>query len=318
MEYNRLGRTDLVVSQVALGTGPLGGLFGPLEESAAVDVVRQALDLGITFIDTSPYYGNAEERLGKALAGRRSEVILGTKAGRYGVADFDFSPKRIRQSLEESLRLLGTDFVDILQLHDIEFVPLSPLFEDSYAELTMLRDEGKCRYIGMTGYPPGTMARAMQETKLDVLLTYTHATLLDDTIERTLGSVAAEQGVGLINAAAVALGLLTAQGSNIGIQHPATPSIKRAAAGMVELAAQRGADIALLANQFSIQRSGCATTVVGTGKRSHLAAAVEAADAEIDEQLLQDLLALRPAAGERTWQSGLAENNASVVSGAAT
>jgi L-galactose dehydrogenase len=316
MEYNRLGQTDLVVSQVALGTGPLGELFGPLEESAALDVVRQALDLGINFIDTSPYYGSAEKRLGKALAGRRSEVILGTKAGRYGLADFDFSPARIRQSLEQSLRLLGTDFVDILQLHDIEFVPLSPLFEDSYAELITLRDEGKCRYVGMTGYPSGTMARAMRETEIDVLLTYTHATLLDDTIERTLGSVAAERGVGLINAAAVALGLLTAQGSNIGIQHPATPSIRQAAARMVELATQRGADIAFLANQFSIQRSGCATTLVGTGKMSHLEAAVHAADAEIDEKLLQDLLALRPAVGERTWQSGLAENNAPVVSAA--
>lgn len=309
MKYSQLGNTDLTVSQLAFGTGPLGELFGPLDEADALKVVHEAIDLGINFIDTSPYYGSAEERLGKALAGRRSEVIVGTKAGRYGFDDFDFSPRRIRQSVEQSLQLLGTDYVDVLQLHDIEFVPLGPLFDDSHAELLRLREEGKCRYIGMTGYPPATMARAMQETELDVILTYSHATLLDDTLERELAPVAAERGVGLINAAAVALGLLTPRGSSIEIQHPASPPIREAAAKMVAHAASRGADIAFIANQYSIQRSGCATTLIGTGKISHLRSAVEAAEVAIDEQLLQELLALRPAAGERIWQSGLAENN---------
>lgn len=310
MKYCQLGNTDLKVSQLAFGTGPLGELFGPLDESAASAVVQNALDLGINFIDTSPYYGNAEERLGRALSGRRSEVVLGTKAGRYGLGDFDFSPARIRQSLDQSLRLLRTDYVDILQLHDIEFVPLGPLFEDSYAELTTLREEGKCRYIGMTGYPPATMMRAMRETSLDVLLTYSHATLLDDTLERELAPVAAERGVGLINAAAVALGLLTPRGSSIGIAHPASSPIREAAARMVAHAANRGADIAFLANQYAIQRSGCATTLIGTGKISHLQSAVDAAEAEIDEQLLQELLSLRPEVEERIWMSGLEENNA--------
>lgn len=309
MRYSQLGRTDLKVSQLAFGTGPLGELFGPLDEAAALTVVHEALDLGINFIDTSPYYGNAEERLGKALAGRRSEVILGTKAGRYGLEDFDFSPARIRRSVERSLGLLRTDYVDILQLHDIEFVPLGPLFEDSIAELFSLREEGKCRFIGMTGYPAKTMARAMREADLDVLLTYSHATLLDDTLERELAPVATERGVGLINAAAVALGLLTPRGVKAQSGHPATLTVREAAANMVKHAASRGADIAFLANQYSIQRSGCATTLIGTGKVSHLQSAVKATEAEIDEQLLQELLALRPAADERTWQSGLEEDN---------
>ena len=100
--------------------------------------MHEALDLGMTFIDTSPYYGSAEERLGKALSGRREDVILGTKTGRYGFADFDFSPRRIRHSVEESLRLLDTDYVDILQFHDIEFVPLGP------ASTTATPSSGAC------------------------------------------------------------------------------------------------------------------------------------------------------------------------------
>ena len=312
MQYARLGRTELEVSRLGFGTAPLGQLFGPLDQFAAIAVVHEALDLGITFFDTAAYYGNAEERLGKALLGRRDRVVLGTKAGRYGFNDFDFSPGRIRRSVENSLRLLKTDYVDILQFHDIEFAPLGPVFEDSYAELCAMRDAGVCRYIGMTGYPAPVMNAAMTKTELDVCLTYAHATLLDDTLEREIAPVAAAQGVGLINAAAVALGLLTPAGSSIKVNHPATPAIRAAASRMVSLCALRGVDIAFVANQYSLQRSGCATTLIGTRKLHHLRSALDALEEPLDEQLLAELLAMRPPVGERTWPSGLPENSAEV------
>ena len=81
MEYARLGRTELEVSRLGFGTAPLGELFGAVDEFAAIAVVHEALDLGISFFDTAAYYGNAEERLGKALVGRRDQVVLGTKTG---------------------------------------------------------------------------------------------------------------------------------------------------------------------------------------------------------------------------------------------
>ena len=314
MEYARLGRTELEVSRLGFGTAPLGELFGAVDECAAIAVVHEALDLGISFFDTAAYYGNAEERLGKALVGRRDQVVLGTKTGRYGVNDFDFSPGRIRRSVENSLRLLKTDYVDILQFHDIEFVPLDPVFEDSYAELRAMRDGGLCRYIGMTGYPAPVMNAAMTQTELDVCLTYAHATLLDDTLEREIAPVADAQGVGLIDAAAVALGLLTPAGSSIKLDHPSTPAIRAAASRMVSLCAKRGVDIAFVANQYSLQRSRCATTLIGTGKSRHLRSAVDALEEPLDEQLLTELLAMRPAMGERTWPSGLPENSARSVS----
>ncbi|WP_375432691.1 aldo/keto reductase [uncultured Friedmanniella sp.] len=309
MQYARLGSTDLTVSQLAFGTAPLGGLFGRVEESDAIALVHEALDLGITFLDTSPFYGSAEERLGSALVGRRDEVVLATKAGRYGPSDFDFTPARLRRSVEQSLRLLKTDHLDILQLHDIEFVPLGPVFEDAHAELVAIRDEGLCRYIGMTGYPLATMTRAMREAGLDVLLTYAHATLLDDSLQRELAPVAAEQGVGLINAAAVALGLLTPHGTSMGADHPAGEPVRQAARAMADLAAQRDVDLAFVANQYSVQRSGCATTLIGTGRSQHLRSAVDAAETPLDDELVDTLVALRPAPAERVWTSGLPENN---------
>ena len=300
MLVERLGLTDLDVSKLGFGTAPLGERFGP-EEAAAVAVVHEALDLGITFFDTAASYGNAEERLGKALVGRRDEVVVGTKAGRYGFDDFDFSPARIRRNAEHSLRLLRTDYVDILQLHNIEFIPAGPLLDDSYAELAAMRDEGLCRYIGMTGYPAARMNAAMTQNDIDVCLTYAHATLLDDTLQREIAPVAVSRGVGLINSAAVALGLLTPGGSNIQTAHPATAVIHEAAARMIELCANRGVDIAFVANQFAVQRSGCATTLIGTAKSHHLRSAVDAVDAPLDEELVEDLLALRPPIADRAW-----------------
>jgi aryl-alcohol dehydrogenase-like predicted oxidoreductase len=178
MQTRPLGGTGVDVPVLSFGTAPLGGLFGPLDEADAVRLVHEAIDLGLTFIDTSPYYGTAEARLGRALKDRRNDVLLGTKAGRYGYDEFDFSPRRIRDSVEESLRLLGTDHVDILQLHDIEFVSLDGVLSESLAELVRLRDEGKCRFIGMTGYPLATMRRVVTESGVDVVLTYAHGTCL--------------------------------------------------------------------------------------------------------------------------------------------
>lgn len=306
MRYSRLGNTGLEISVVSFGTGSLGELFGPLDETDALRLVDEALDAGINFIDTSPFYGSAEYRLGKALPAKRDKVILGTKAGRYGLTDFDYSAKRVRESVENSLRLMNTDYLDILQLHDIEHVPLDRVLNEGYAALSQLRDQGKCRYIGMTGYPLATMRRVMAEVDLDVLLTYAHGTLLDNSIG-DLEPLAAERGVGLINAAALTLGLLSPHGSNVSFEHPASSAVRAAAAKMVALCKERGVDAAFIANQYAIQRSGCATTVVGVGKSRHLRSAIDAVSAPLDEELVAELVALRPV--ERHWISGLPANN---------
>jgi aryl-alcohol dehydrogenase-like predicted oxidoreductase len=312
MRYQALGNTGVKVSAVSFGTSPLGDMFGAADEEGALATVRRALDAGINFFDSSPFYGNglAERRLGVALKGRREEVLIGTKAGRYGADDFDFSPARIRASLHESLRLLQTDYVDVFQLHDIEFVELDGVFQDSYAELVRLRDEGKCRFIGMTGYPIRTLHRAVRETDLDVILSYAHHTLLNTRLSTELQPVCQDRGVGVINAAAVSLGLLTPSGSRINI--PAGKQIRDAALRAVRVCSERGADIAFLANQFSIQRSGAPTTVVGTTKLKHLESAIAAEAEPIDEELLAAVLAETADVHALSWNSGLDENNGEI------
>ncbi|SNT08827.1 aldo/keto reductase [Rhodococcoides kyotonense] len=309
MQYNILGRTGLKVSAVSFGTSPLGDMFGSADEATALDAVHCAVDAGINFFDSSPYYGQglAERRLGRAVSGIRDEVLIGTKAGRNDAADFDFSPAAIRASLERSLELLGTDYVDVFQLHDIEFVSLDGVFGDAYAELVTLRDEGKCRFIGMTGYPMRTLTRAVTETDLDVVLSYAHFTLLNTELETVLAPVCREQDTAVINAAAVGLGLLTKAGLKIDL--PAPRAILDAARAVSELCSSRGVDVSFLANQFSIQRSGCATTVIGTTKAKNLDAAVDAVTAPIDDELLADVLAITADVRSTSWISGLPENN---------
>jgi L-galactose dehydrogenase len=304
-----LGRTGIDVAPIALGTGSIGEMFGPVTVDEAVSAVHRAIDLGVNVIDTSVYYGSAEERLGIALEGRRDSVVLATKAGRFGYDDFDFSPRRLRASLEQSLRRMRTDHVDVFHLHDIEFVPLGAVFEDGMAALEQLKDEGKTRFVGMTGYPLETMERVIQQPGVDVILTYAHGTLLDGTLAERVMPLADRHGVGVMNAAAVTLGLLTPGGTNMQNEHPATPAIRASAERMRTLAEERGIDLAFLANQYAVWRSGAATTVVGTAKLKNLEAAVRAAETPLDPDLEQEFLALRPAAAERQWSSGLPENN---------
>ena len=155
MRYRRLGQTDLNISVVGFGASPLGGVFGPTDEQEGTRAVHLAIDRGINFFDVSPYYGLtlAEERLGLALAGHRNEVVVATKCGRYGREDFDFSAKRIRLSVEESLRRLRTDYVDLLLAHDVEFGDIDVVVEETIPTMRRLQEEGKTRCVGISGYP---------------------------------------------------------------------------------------------------------------------------------------------------------------------
>ncbi|MFB2579787.1 aldo/keto reductase [Herbiconiux sp. P15] len=310
MHVSPLGSTGLDISRVSFGTAPLGQLFGPVPLEDGVAAVHAAIDAGITFFDSSPYYGDAEERLGIALKGRRDSVVVGTKAGRNPGEVFDFSAAAIRRSVEESLRRLQTDHLDVLQLHDVEFVDLDPVLSEGYATLVALRDEGKCRAIGMTGYSLAAARRVITETECDVVLNFGHGTLLDNSIADDLADLAAERGVALMNAAAVALGLLTPAITRLAdAGHMAPDAVVEAALRMSEVCREAGGDIAFLANQYAIQRSGAITTVIGTTKLPHLQQAIDAASAPIDEELLAAVLACRPDTAANQWDLGLPENS---------
>ena len=132
MEQRALGNTGLTLPKVSFGASSLGEEFGPVDLNEALRVVRTAIDLGMNFIDTSPFYGRgmSEVLLGVALRDvPREDYILGTKLGRFSHEHFDFSAKRVVESVDISLSRMGVDHLDICLCHDIEFVDIHQIWE---------------------------------------------------------------------------------------------------------------------------------------------------------------------------------------------
>src|SRR4051812_35476962 len=177
MKYRKLGQTGLDVSILSYGASSLGSVFRNIDEAEGIKTVHTAIDNGINLIDVSPYYGltKAETVLGKAISEiQRDKFILSTKAGRYGDNRFDFSKQRIFASIEESLTRLQTDYVDILLLHDIEFGSFDQVMQEGIPALQQLKKEGKIRFFGVSGLPLSIFENVLNQTDLDVILSYCH------------------------------------------------------------------------------------------------------------------------------------------------
>src|SRR3954451_19741420 len=180
MKYRPLGRTGLRLSWLSFGASSLGQEVRPVDLNEALRSVRVALDLGMNFIDTSPYYGRwlSECLLGIALRGvPRDRYYLGTKLGRYSPGHFDFSPRRVVESVDVSLQRMGVDHLDVILCHDIEFVDMAQVVEETLPALRRVRDQGKVRFIGVSGYPMNIFRFILDRADLDVILSYNHYTL---------------------------------------------------------------------------------------------------------------------------------------------
>jgi L-galactose dehydrogenase len=306
MEQRELGRTGLNVSVLGYGGAPLGGMYGTLDQAEAIAAVRQAIDSGINLIDTSPYYGplHSETLLGKALRDVwRERVILATKGGRIDLNTFDFSAEFITRSMDESLRRLQTDYVDIFQAHDIEFADdLDRVFTETAEALYRLKKAGKCRFVGMTGLPLKVLQRAIEACDLDVVISYCHCTLLDTTLLTGLQPVAERRGVGIINASPLGMGLLTDGGPPP--WHPADAEIKAAARQAVELCRKRGGDLSALALAWVLSVKRLPTTLVGMKTRAEVDRNLRAVGSAVDEALLEDVQRILAPVQGRTWPSG--------------
>lgn len=308
MHYRTLGRTGVQVSALALGGAAIGQHYGPVSLAEARATVQHAIDAGINFIDTSAYYGEgqSESMLGEILAGGlRDRVLLGTKAGRLAIDQFDFSPAGFRLCFENSLRRLRTDRVDVLLAHDIEFADdPERVFTETAATLHELKREGKARFIGMSGLPLALLRQAIERCSLDVVMSYCHYHLQDQSLLTDLLPAAEAHGVGVFNASPLALGMLTQAGPPP--WHPADAETKAACAQAARLCAERGQDIATLGMQFCLAQPRIASVVTGTAKADELQRNLAAVGAPPDAQLLADVQAILRPVMNRSWPSGRA------------
>lgn len=307
MQFRPLGKTGLNVSILGFGASPLGGEFGAIDEAEGIATVHAAFAAGVNFYDVSPYYGRtkAESVLGRALADLpRAEFVLATKVGRYDKSDFDFSAARVERSLNESLQRLQTDYVDLLQCHDIEFVPLAQIVDETLPALRRLQQQGRARYIGITGLPLAALSWVLERAEVDTVLSYCHYTL-NDTAFNDLFSILQARGVGVINASPLSMGLLTDSGPPA--WHPAPASLKQAAAQAAALCRERGGNISTLALQFALVEPAIATTLVGMPTRQQLQQNLACMGVAPDPTLLAAVQNILHPVHNLTWPSGLPE-----------
>ncbi|WP_309719095.1 aldo/keto reductase [Armatimonas sp.] len=212
LEKRKLGRTCLDVSAIGLGGAGIGGIYqNTVADRDTVETVELALTSGINFIDTSPLYGESERRLGIALRGvDRKSYFLSTKTGTHPNYKQDYSWDGTLHTVENSLKLLGADYFDILLVHDPELI--EPVFAKRGAleALEWLREQGVVRNIGLGQRRHDFHKQAIKSERFDVILTFNdyHVTRTTALTEGLL-EIAAEHNIGVLNGSPMGHGLLT-------------------------------------------------------------------------------------------------------------
>lgn len=303
-----LGGTGLEISELGFGASPLGSVYGAFRESDGISAVHTALDLGVTFLDVSPYYGAtaAETVLGKALRGiDRASYVLATKVGRYGDADFDFSAARVKRSVHESLARLGVGHLDLVQCHDIEFGDLGQIIGETLPALYELRQAGTVRAVGISGYPLPALAYVLECAEVDTVMSYCQYTLQDRRLAAWRERLT-QYGAAVVNAAPLAMGALTSRGAPP--WHPAPAAVLRSCAAAAARCRARGTDISRLALQFAVATGPFASTVVGTADPAQVRRAIEWIGEPLDEDLLHEVEQILAPVRDIGWSNGRAEN----------
>lgn len=296
------------ISVLGFGSSPLGNVFGIIDPAEGRRAVHLAIDEGINFFDVSPYYGLglAEDRLGDALKKKRNKIFLATKCGRYGEYKFDYSERRVISSLEESLRRLKTDHVDLLQAHDIEFADAGQIVNETIPAMRKLKEQGKVRAIGITGYPLNFLRRIAEAAPVDTILSYCHYNLLATDLDAALAPFAEEHSIGLINASPLHMGILTnhpAPG-----WHPAPREVREAGEKAAHYCGDRGIDISSVALRFSLDYPRVATTVVGMANSGDVELNLRVIGAANDPVLVGAVSQLLQPVHNAVWLSGRPEN----------
>lgn len=309
MEYRELGRTGLKLPVLGFGASSLGQEFRQVDVSEALKAVHAALDVGMNFIDTSPFYGRgmSEVLLGVALRDvPRDSYLLGTKLGRYDANHFDFSARRVVESIDVSLHRMGVDHLDIILCHDIEFVEMSQIVDETLPALRKMQQQGKVRFVGISGYPMNIFRYVLDRTDLDVVLSYNHYTL-QNTMFGDLVPYLKEKNVGIMNAAPFSARLLTS--APLPPWHKATDEVRQVARQAAEHCASKGTDIAQLAVQFSIANPDMTTCITGSANPDRVRQWVEWAEKPMDEELLGEVLEILKPIHNWFYIEGRPENN---------
>ena len=310
MQTRRLGQTGLQLPILSFGASSLGQEFRSVKLDEALESVRVALEVGLNFIDTSPFYGRgmSEVLLGIALRGvPRESYTLCSKLGRYDLQHFDFSARRVAESVDVSLHRLGTDHLDIILCHDIEFVPMQQIVDETIPALRKIQAAGKVRYIGFSGYPMKIFRFILEQTSVDCVLSYNQYTLQNTRFADEAVPYLKAKGVGVMNAGPFSARLLTNAPLPAWLKEP--EDVKAAARQAAAHCESKGVDIAQLALQFSLANPDITTTVSGSANPNNIRNWAKWAAEPLDEELLREVQAIFAPVKNLGHLEGLPENN---------
>lgn len=304
------------VSHLSFGASSLGSVFRETNEKESFEAVEAAIDGGINFIDVSPYYGHykAETVLGKALRRiPRDKYYLSTKVGRYGkdgVNTWDYSAKRVTDSVYESMERLGIDFIDLINVHDIEFQAALPgglqkVVDETLPALFELKKKGVVGHVGITDLQLENLKWVAEKLNLqssmfnvESILNFCHYTLNDDALTDYLDFFES-RGIGIINASPLSMGLLSQRG--IPAWHPAPKPLVEACQQAAEHCRQKGYAIERLAVQYSCSNPRIASTLFSSANPENVRRNIQWANEEPDWDLVNEVKAIIGDQQRVTW-----------------
>jgi aryl-alcohol dehydrogenase-like predicted oxidoreductase len=304
VERRALGSTELEITPVGIGTAPIGSSrdwpvwWGPQDESESVRTIHAALDLGVNWIDTAPFYGwgRAEEIVGRALRDRDDDVLVFTKCGTYPDDErgdrMDLHPKAIRADVEASLRRLRVERLDLLQLHDVD---RNTPIEDSWGEVQRLIEEGKVRYGGISNHPVAEVERALAIAPAGALQ-YQYS-LLHRNHEADILPLAVERGIGVLAWSPLAAGFLADSFDLDGLDpddfrrtHPfAQLDLGGLRTALSRIGRLRSRTAAQVAVAWLLHRQGVAGAIVGVRTAQEAQELPGAAELRLDEAELREI-----------------------------
>ncbi|KAL0852328.1 hypothetical protein ABMA28_000532 [Loxostege sticticalis] len=289
MKYTELGTTGMKLSHVSLGGAAFSNIYGTYDEERGLDLIRESLKRGLNYLETGPWYGqgSSERTVGKALKDvPRESYFIGSKVGRYEKVTekmFDFSAEKTEAGVDSTLHRLGLDYVDLIQVHDATFAPdISIVLKETLPTLAKAVQDGKARYIGLADYDIELMKEIIEESdvKISSILSYAKSTLFDNRLQNYT-KYFKSKGVGIINAAATGMGLLSNKGPQT--WHPASDDIKAICRRASEYCKEQNVELARIATWYTLNQPDIDSNVCGFYNKDQLIDTLDVVDKGLND-----------------------------------